>query len=152
MENSNYGAGAGGSYGADADSARIIELLEEIEENTRKQRRYSLIFGCIRAVCAVIIMVLLYISLTTLVPKVAGTLDNLETTTNSITSLANSTDTLLNENAEAMTQVMNGMSSIDFESLNNSIRDLANIIAPLANLFGGSSSASGAGSAAGSGM
>ncbi len=34
MENSNYGAGA--------DNARIIELLEEIEENTRKQRRYSL--------------------------------------------------------------------------------------------------------------
>ena len=122
------------------------ELLTEIRNLKKKQ----LIWQRIGSVCLFGIFVVLFITVSIIVPRVSKTLSNIDqvsgqmyetideidTMVSEMTTASTNLNKLVNDNADNLTNAINNISNIDLEGLNKAIKDLQDTVGPMASLFG----------------
>lgn len=130
----------------DVNEMHDTELLRELVENRRNERRYlQTVTACIAA-----LTVIIAITAAIIIPKSLSTFKNvneLVVQTNEMVAKANDSldnidemvgnvNGLVEANQEEINDTIEGLSKIDIEALNKSIDNLSRIVSPLANLFG----------------
>ena len=132
---------------------KVLELLERIEVNSRKQRTFAklqFVLTIISAVCCVMLL----LAILTIVPQVQemiakaeSVLVNLETVTSElantdltgmvegINTLVGNVDSLVGASESSIMEAMDNINNIDFDALNGAIGDLSEVIEPIAKFF-----------------
>ena len=132
---------------------RMLELLERIEKENRKQTWFARLQFVFAIVAAAACIVLLLTGIKVL-PQLEDTISQAETVLNNLesvtTELAQSDLSGMVENMDALVTNVDGLVSssqsgvedaiekinaIDFEALNDAINDLSNVIEPIAKFF-----------------
>ena len=132
------------------DNKKMLELMEEIEKNSRKQLWTSRILcGC--AAVAMICCAGMLLTVLRFMPQVHDlmgqmqtVLGNLEKTTDQLAtadlkSMVESVDALVTTGQESLKQTMDKLNQLDFETLNTAIETLGNVVEKLqkiVNIFG----------------
>lgn len=126
---------------------QIMELLQQIEKNSRRQARTGTmlcVLGSIAAVCCVVTLVTI-LGLMPQANEVIGqmqtVLRNLEQTSEQLAAadigaMAADVDALVTTGQQSLEQTMQKLNTIDFEALNAAIEDLAAVVEPLSRFFG----------------
>lgn len=128
------------------------ELLQQLNESSRKQERYARI-QCFFTIAAAVLCLLILLTALRVVPQVQAlaeqissislqaqaVLTNLEDVTEElaqadISGMVSSVDSLVSSSQEGVQQALEKINAIDIDALNQAIEDLAKIISPLANL------------------
>lgn len=132
---------------------KLIELLERIEKNNRKQLVYARLQAFFTILTAAVCILLLVFGAKTLpqlqetVAQAQAVLSNLESVTDALaksdlTAIAKSINALV-ENVDGLVQITeNGVvdavgkiNNIDFDALNDAISDLSAVVEPVAKFF-----------------
>lgn len=135
------------------ENRQILELLERMEKNSRRQLRLGRI-QCIltlvaAAFCAAAFLLVLRAlpQVMEVLPRIDGVLGqmqtvlgNLETTTQQLaqidlTGMVTDVDALVTTAQESLNQTMQKMDAIDLTTLNKAIGDLATVVEPLSKLL-----------------
>ena len=124
---------------------QILELLQKMERNSRKQlftSRIQCLFSLIALVCFVVIL----INILTLLPQIEllaqeanVVLTNLQVVTEELADLdlqgmITDIDDLVITSQKGVNAAVSKIEQIDFETLNEAIADLSSVIEPLAKL------------------
>ena len=124
-----------------------MEILKQIEENSRKTARNSAMqtfFTLVAALCCLAVVVAVF----SVMPRVDGLLTQVETVLQNLEQISGelgrldlegmvaNVDELVTSGQTSLEQTMEKLETIDFETLNQAIQDLAKVIEPLARLFG----------------
>lgn len=128
------------------NNVQMMELMEKIEENGRRQLRIARLrcmFGFVTALCcvAVVWMVLNVLpQLEDLMIRMQSALDALETVAAELAaldleSMVGDVSELVATGRETLEQTGGVLEELDIETLNKAISDLAAVIEPLARLF-----------------
>lgn len=146
------------------DNTQMIQLLQRIEAQNRKQltiARLRCVFSLVSAVCVVLLLVVMLQMLPQMrevitqvdvlvtefdgvMGQMGSVLSNLEESTRQLASvdlesMVNDVNTLVLTAQSSLEQTMENLDAIDFAALNKAIKDLATVIEPLAkftNMFG----------------
>ena len=124
----------------------MLELLKQINENTRKQVFYGrlrCLFAVASACCFAGILFMLYRYLpqmAEMVVKMQTVLGNLERVTKDLAavdfgSMVNGINTLVETGQLTLEQTVSKLNTIDFTNLNKAIKDLADVVEPVAKFF-----------------
>lgn len=143
----------------------IMDILQDIRDNERKEMKYakrqSVISMVLSSICLTIV-IMIGIAVFSLLPKVGAlvrnanaiieeasgmmseaedVVTNLNTVTNDlakldINELFDNVNGLVVESEDSISEAMERIEKIDFESLNSAIKDLGAVISPLARFFG----------------
>ena len=132
---------------------KMLEMMEEMEKNSRKQVMYArlqFIFAVVAAVCCA---VLLFAGLKVLPQLQAAAtqaeivLNNLEEVTTdlakvdlgsmveNVDGLVSNVDALVGTSQIGIEETMEKLNKIDFDALNQAIEDLSDVIEPIAKFF-----------------
>lgn len=127
------------------ENKEVLELLKEIEKNSRRQARTGKLLCllvlamvlCSAALCGVVLMLLPQVE--TVIVQMQGVLSNLEEATAQLAavdfgSMVSNVDALVGTGQQSLQQTMEKLNSIDFKTLNKAIEDLADVVEPLARL------------------
>lgn len=124
---------------------QILELLQKMERNSRKQlftSRIQCLFSLIALVCCLVIL----INILTLLPQIEllaqeanVVLTNLQVVTEELADLdlqgmITDIDDLVITSQKGVNAAVSKIEQIDFETLNEAIADLSSVIEPLAKL------------------
>lgn len=127
------------------ENKKMLELLKQIEKNSRQQTRAARL-QCVLALVAAVFCVGVFVLVYNFLPQVDAVvtqmqtvLGNLEATTQELAELdlqgiADGIDTLVSSGQEGLAQTMEKLNSIDTATLNKAIKDLADVVEPLAKL------------------
>lgn len=139
------------------ENKQMLELLERMEKNSRRQTRLGMIqcaFSLIAAVfCAGVFLLIFRIlpqisqilpQIDTVLSQLQTVLSNLETTTEQLASfdmggMVSDVDALVVSAQQSLQQTMEKLNTIDLKTLNKAIADLADVVEPLskvAKMFG----------------
>lgn len=132
------------------ENKQMLELLERMEKNSRRQTRLGMIqcaFSLIAAVfCAGVFLLIFGIlpQIDTVLSQLQTVLSNLETTTEQLASfdmggMVSDVDALVVSAQQSLQQTMEKLNTIDLKTLNKAIADLADVVEPLskvAKMFG----------------
>ena len=129
------------------ENAQVLELLKQIEKNTRQQTKMSRLQCAVTvaaALCCAVMLVMVWNGLpelTGIVGQMETVLGNLENVTTQLAAadlaeMAENVDALVVTGQKSLEQTMEKINAIDLETLNKAIEDLAKIIEPLARFFG----------------
>lgn len=143
----------------------IMEILQDIRDNERKEMKYakrqSVISMILSSICLVIV-IMIGIAVFSLLPKVGAlvrnanaiieeasgmmseaedVVANLNTVTADLAKLDmnelfDNVNGLVVESENSISEAMERIDKIDFEGLNSAIKDLGAVISPLARFFG----------------
>lgn len=132
---------------------KLLELLEEMKKNSRRQVFYARMQFILTVVAAICCAVLLFTGLKVLpglqeaLLQAETVLSNLETVTTELAQsdlrgMVENVDTLVSDvgglvttSQEGVEQTMAKINAIDFEALNKAIKDLSDVIEPIAKFF-----------------
>ena len=135
------------------DNQKLLELVEQMERNSRKQvrlGRMQCVFSLLAALfCGGAFWLLLEVlpQLIQVLPQIGSVLDqmqtvltNLETTTEQLaqidlSSMVTGVDTLVSTAQESLSQTMGKLNTIDFATLNKAIEDLAAVVEPMSRIL-----------------
>lgn len=128
------------------ENKELLQLLEQIEKNGRKQVRIGRIQSLLMLVAVVccagaVVLVLHFLpQIAAVVDQMEVVLGNLERTTGELAaldlqSMVKDVDTLVVTGQESLEQTMAKLNTLDFEALNQAIQDLGKVVEPLAKLF-----------------
>ena len=125
---------------------KMLELLERMEKNSRKQvffARVQFILSAAALLCCIVLL----LSGMKILPQLQNTakqaetvMSNLETVTTELaqadlTGMVENVDSLVVTGQEGIEQAMEKINAIDFEALNQAIKDLSDVINPISNFF-----------------
>ena len=132
---------------------RTVELLEQMERNSRRQVLYARVQTILSIVAAGCCLALLFCGVKIL-PRLQNAaqqaetvLANLETVTaelaesdlsgmvENVDALVSNVDGLVSTSQDGVEQMIAKLNGIDFEALNQAIQDLSDVIEPIANFF-----------------
>lgn len=128
------------------ENKEMLELLRQIEKNSRQQTRTARL-QCLLALVAAVFCVGVFVlifnflpRLDTVVTQMQTVLGNLETTTQELAALdlggmMDGIDTLVASGQEGLAQTMEKLNTIDIDTLNKAIKDLAAVVEPFAKLI-----------------
>lgn len=128
------------------ENKEMLELLRQIEKNSRQQTRTARL-QCLLALVAAVFCVGVFAlifnflpRLDTVVTQMQTVLGNLETTTQELAaldlgSMMDGIDTLVASGQEGLAQTMEKLNTIDIDTLNKAIKDLAAVVEPFAKLI-----------------
>lgn len=128
------------------ENKEMLELLRQIEKNSRQQTRTARL-QCLLALVAAVFCVGVFAlifnflpRLDTVVTQMQTVLGNLETTTQELAALdlggmMDGIDTLVASGQEGLAQTMEKLNTIDIDTLNKAIKDLAAVVEPFAKLI-----------------
>ena len=127
------------------ENKQLLELLEQIEKNSRRQVRLGRIqclLSLAAAACcgAVLVLALRFLpQVLELLPQIDAVLTNLEATTHQLAGIdlagmVTDVDTLVTTAQESLNQTMQKLDTIDFATLNKALQDLAAVTEPLSKL------------------
>ena len=134
------------------ENQKLLELLEQMEKNSRRQLRLGrlqCLFSLTAAVFCAGAFVLLYQMLPQILavlPQIGGVLEqlqtvltNLETTTEQLaridlTGMVSGVDTLVTTAQQGLNDTFGKLDAIDFDTLNKAITDLAAVVEPLSKI------------------
>lgn len=132
---------------------KMLEVMEEMEKNSRKQVMYGRLQFIFAAVAAVCCAVLLFAGLKVLPELQAAAtqaeivLNNLEEVTTdlakvdlgsmveNVDGLVSDVDALVGTSQNGIEETMEKLNKIDFDALNQAIEDLSDVIEPIAKFF-----------------
>lgn len=135
------------------ENRQILELLERMEKNSRRQVRLGRIQCLLTLVAAVFcgaaFLVLLRVlpQILEVLPQIDSVLNqmhtvlgNLETTTQQLaqidlTGMVTDVDALVTTAQESLSQTMQKMNTIDLNTLNKAISDLAAVVEPMSKIL-----------------
>lgn len=135
------------------ENKQILELLERMERNSRRQvrlGRLQCVFSLIAAAfcgAAFLLILRLLPQLTQVLPQIGGVLDqmqivlaNLETTTEQLaqidlSGMVTGVDTLVATAQESLNLTMGKLNTVDFATLNKAIEDLAAVVEPMSRIL-----------------
>lgn len=135
------------------ENKQMLELLQQMELNSRKQVRLGRIqclFSLAAAVfCAATLLTVLWAlpQLLSVLPQVGAVLSqmqtvltNLETATQQLsqidlTSMVTGVDTLVTTAQQGLSETFGKLETIDFKTLNEAIEDLAAVVEPMSRFF-----------------
>ena len=125
---------------------KMLELLERMEKNSRKQvffARVQFILSAVALLCCIVLL----LSGMKILPQLQNTAKQAETVISNLeivtTELAQTDLTGMVENVDALVvtgqasleETMEKINAIDFEALNQAIKDLSDVINPISNFF-----------------
>ena len=123
------------------ESKEVLELLKEIEKNSRRQARTGKVLCllvlvmvvCCGVLCGAVVMLMPQVE--TVIVQMQGVLSNLEEATAQLAAvdyagMVSDVDALMVTGRQSMEK----LNSIDFQTLNKAIQDLADVVAPLARV------------------
>ena len=125
---------------------KMLELLEKMEKNSRKQvffARIQFILTVVALVCCVVLL----LNGMKILPQLQETakqaetvMANLEVVTSELaqadlTGMVENVDALVVTGQQGIEQAMEKINAIDFEALNQAIQDLSDVISPITNFF-----------------
>ena len=125
---------------------KMLELLEKMEKNSRKQVFFARIQFVVTVIALACCAVLL-LSGMKILPQLQETakqaeivMSNLEIVTSELaqadlTGMVENVDALVVTGQEGIEQAMEKINAIDFEALNQAIQDLSDVINPITNFF-----------------
>ena len=124
----------------------VLELLKEIEKNSRRQARTGKLLCllvvamvvCSGVLCGAVLMLLPQVE--TVIVQMQGVLGNLEEATGQLASvdfsgMISDVDALVTAAQSSLDQTMNKLDTIDFNTLNKAIGDLAKVVEPMSRLM-----------------
>lgn len=132
---------------------KLLELLERMEKQSRKQVGYArlqFVFSVVAAVCCVVLLLTgmrVLPQLQEAVTQAETVLTNLETVTTelaasdlsgmveNVDALVTNVDGLVGTSQAGVEQTMEKINAIDFEALNDAIKDLSDVVEPIAKFF-----------------
>ena len=132
---------------------KMLEMMEEMEKNSRKQVMYARLHFIFAAVAAVCCAMLLFAGLKVLPELQAAAtqaeivLNNLEEVTTdlakvdlssmveNVDGLVSDVDALVGTSQNGIEETMEKLNKIDFDALNQAIEDLSDVIEPIAKFF-----------------
>lgn len=127
------------------ENKEVLELLKEIEKNSRRQARTGkllcllvlVMVVCSAALCGTILMLLPQVE--TVIVQMQSVLGNLEEATGQLAavdfgSMVSGVDALVATGQQSLEQTMEKLNSIDLRTLNKAIQDLADVVEPLARV------------------
>lgn len=124
------------------DNKKMLELMEKIEKNSRRQLRTSWIL-CACAIVAMVCCAGMLLTALRFMPQVHDlmsqmqtVLGNLEKTTDQLASvdlksMVSSVDALVTTGQESLKQTMDKLNQLDFETLNTAIEALGKVVEKL---------------------
>lgn len=124
------------------ENKKTLELMEKIEENSRRQLRTNRILCAFTGVAMVCCLVML-MTVLRLVPQVSqvmagmqSVLSNLEETTSQLTkidlgSMVENVETLVATGQESLEQTMDKLNNLDLDTLNAAINALGTVVEKL---------------------
>lgn len=134
------------------ETKEMVELLQKIESNGRKQLFYTRV-QCIAAVAAVVCFAGIYFLIKDFLPQISAiitqipgvvlqmesVLGNLEVVTKELTTvdfagMIEGVNALVATGQIGLEETVSKLNAIDFEALNQAIEDLAAVIEPMAKL------------------
>ncbi|MBP3683860.1 MAG: hypothetical protein J6J12_02705 [Oscillospiraceae bacterium] len=134
------------------ENTQLIELLERMEKNSRRQVRLGRL-QCLFSLAAAVFCGAAFLLLLNLLPQLLavlpeidavlsqmqGVLSNLETATGQLaqidlSGMVTGVDTLVSTAQQGLTETMNKLNTIDFQTLNKAIEDLAAVVEPLSKI------------------
>lgn len=132
------------------ETKEMVELLQKIESNGRKQLFYTRV-QCIAAVAAVVCFAGIYFLIKDFLPQISAiitqipgvvlqmesVLGNLEVVTKELTTvdfagMIEGVNALVETGQIGLEETVSKLNAIDFEALNQAIEDLAAVIEPMA--------------------
>ena len=123
----------------------LQELIEQLREENEIEKTYlkkQLILLKIVMIAMLGTFLVLFITVVTLVPTAAKTLQQanqvigqISNTMVEVEEVFDSVKILIEESQQGLSIAIDSMNTIDFDGLNKSITDLGNIVSPMANLF-----------------
>lgn len=128
------------------ENRTMVEILEKIEKNTRRQvwlGRMQCVFALVAALfCGGAFLMLWQVlpQISTVLDQMQTVLANLETSTAELSQIdlpgmITGMDTLVTTAQESLNQTMEKLNTIDFTTLNKAIDDLAAVVEPLSRLL-----------------
>ena len=132
---------------------RLQEILERIEQSTRKQTRYARlqfilsIVATVAVVAFLLVLVRIVPQLQEIVSLAETVLSNLEYLTTelakadltgmveNIDTLVGNVDGLVSVSQTGIEDAIQKINGIDFDALNDAIQDLSNVVEPVAKFF-----------------
>jgi predicted PurR-regulated permease PerM len=125
---------------------KMLELLERMEKNSRKQvffARVQFILSAVALLCCIVLL----LSGMKILPQLQNTVQQTETVISNLESvttalaqadlanMVNNVDGLVTTSQEGIEQAMEKIDAIDIEALNQAIKDLSDVINPISNFF-----------------
>lgn len=127
------------------ENKEMLELLKQIEKNSRQQARAARL-QCLLALVAAVFCIGVFVLIFNFLPRLdevvtqmQTVLGNLETTTQELAALdlsgmMDGIDALVASGQDGLAQTMEKLNTIDIETLNKAIKDLAAVVEPFAKL------------------
>ena len=127
------------------ENKQMLELLQQMEKNSRKQVRLGRM-QCLFSLAAAVFCGAAFLTLLQALPQLGAVLKqmqtvltNLEITTEQLagidlTGMVSGVDKLVTTAQQGLTETMGKLGTIDFETLNKAIDDLAAVVEPLAKV------------------
>ena len=124
------------------ENKQMLELLEQIEKNSRKQVRLGRIRCLLTLVCCVIVLgtvLWLVPQVLEVLPQINTVMANLEAVTEQLASvdlagMVTDVNSLVTTAQKSLDLSMGTLNELDMETLNKAIQDLADVVEPLAKL------------------
>lgn len=125
---------------------KVLELLERMEKNSRKQvffARVQFVLSAIALICCIVLL----LSGMRILPQLQNTVQQAETVISNLESvttalaqadlagMVENVDVLVNTSQEGIEQAMEKIDAIDIEALNQAIQDLSDVINPISTFF-----------------
>lgn len=127
------------------ENKEMLELLKQIEKNSRRQARTGsllcllvvVLVLCCAGLCGAILLLLPQVE--TVIAQMQSVLHNLEQTTAQLAaadlgSMVSNVDTLVATGQYSLEQTMEKLNSLDLDTLNQAIQNLADVVEPLARV------------------
>ena len=132
---------------------KMLELLERMEKQNRRQVLYArlqFIFSAVAAICCVILLlngIKVLPELQEAANQAEIVLENLEVVTTKLAKvdlsgmvenvdmLVTNVDGLVTTSQAGVEQTMEKINAVDFDALNDAIKDLSDVIEPIAKFF-----------------
>lgn len=142
------------------DNRQLQEVLQQIQENSRKQTRYArlqCLFSLVAVLCCAALLVvaigmipqveqaleevdILAVQAKTLAGQAQTVLGNLETVTEELaeadfSTMVQNMDDLVLTSQEGVSKALEKMEAMDIEALNKAVANLAAVVEPMAKFF-----------------
>lgn len=142
------------------ENKEMLQLLQKMNENSRRQTLWMMILCALLAVTAVFCLVI-FANVGKLVPQLdtaiaqmqtvltdvetvtgeladadlEGMVSNVDDLVTDVDGLLGNVDTLVTTGQDSLEQTMEKLNAIDFETLNKAIQNLSDVIEPIAKFF-----------------